>query len=523
MLNQSSNLSKLIKGVSFSWIRFALTIVIGIVQTPLLFNNLNREELNFWYIFYSFGAFLQLADLGLIQTISRLIAYIDGGNQSNKDNLASHPLSNYTVKQIYSTALFSFTFLLLILSTLASIIYLFTYNGNSISQKLFTPFIIYIIGISVNLLSNVPAAMLIGYRDVGTDSVVRSIAQICYFLLLYSLLPAYKSIEFVALMFLIQSLGQLVGLHLAFRKRHPIAFIQSSNAKKSVKLNIAKQIYTQSFPLFLNQLGGWLIAQGNILLASIVVGSNQISDFAINQQPFTYVTAIALVVNQSLSPFIARQYVQDKQDNLRHLFSSTMIICLSIASLALLILVSCGDNIISLWVGADHFLGYPYLIVFGLITFFEVQHSVAGNFVWNTGSWPFNKWTLVAGVITICLGYTLGREYGLLGIAMATLIAKLLTLNWYVVFFGIRRLKLSLKEYITHTFSPLFMLLVVTLIIVLYLKKQFFSQLLSNEIIIISLGLISCTIFSLMIIVMFRKPLLLLYKTVFSSKLEKFY
>ena len=84
MLKNATDLGKLAKGISFSWIRFALTIIIGIVQTPLLFQNLVKDQLNFWYIFFLFGAFLQMADLGLVQTLSRLIAYID--NSSKRRN-----------------------------------------------------------------------------------------------------------------------------------------------------------------------------------------------------------------------------------------------------------------------------------------------------------------------------------------------------------------------------------------------------------------------------------------------------
>ena len=207
-------------------------------------------------------------------------------------------------------------------------------------------------------------------------------------------------------------------------------------------------------------------------MASIVVGAAEISDYAINQQLFTYVTSVALVINQAIGPFIAKRYIQNKFDGLRTMFGNTLIACLSIVCILLIVLITCGGNIIALWVGPTHFLGTSFAIVFGLITFLEVQHSVAGNFVWNTGSWPFNKWTLWAGILTVVFGYGLGRAYGLFGVALATLFSKLLTLNWYVVYFSLRQLGISAKEYFLQLLSPLLVSVCIAMALAVFTKYR---------------------------------------------------
>ncbi|AQG81319.1 lipopolysaccharide biosynthesis protein [Spirosoma montaniterrae] len=521
MIKNVTDFGRLIKGVSFSWVRFLLTILIGIIQTPLLFKNLAKDELNFWYIFFLFGAFLQMADLGLIQTLSRIIAYIDNANESSSDNHTIADLSSYSPKQIYTTSLLSFCAILTGVSIVVVGIYYVMYSQAVNATTLQTAFCIYVVGIVFSLLSNIPAALLIGYRDVGVESIVRSVWQILYFALLFVLLPVYKSVVLVAVAFMFQNMGQLISLHLTLYVRHKYIFENDKTPRRQLfQYIIAKRIYSQSFPLVINQFGGWLIAQGSVLMASIIVSANEISDYVINQQLFTYVTSIALVVNQVISPFIAKKYIQDRFAGLQSLFVNTMVVCLSIVGAMLVILLVCGENIITLWVGSKHFLGTSYAIVFSLITFFEVQHSVAGNFVWNTGVWPFNKWTLLAGLLTVTLGFALSQFYGLLGIALASLLSKLLTLNWYVVYISLKRLGLSVKGYLAGTLSPLVLVIFTCILLAFYTKHQPALKGINEVMKIAIVSTVSGVVFLLLISFLFRKSFFALYQTFLSRTVK---
>ena len=517
MLNNVTDSGKLIKGVSLSWIRFALTIIIAVVQTPLLFSNLNKIQLNFWYIFFLFGAFLQMADLGLVQTLSRLIAYIDNADESKGEEGMIAKLASFSIQQIYVTVFASFAVILIIVGVLVFGIYSFTYHQPTEADVLKTAFSIYVLGIVFNLLSNVPAAMLIGYRDVGIESVVRSISQIIYFAVLLALLPVFKSIILVSCAFMVQNLGQLIALHITFYKRHKYIFNAKLPFRDLVQPVVAKQVYSQSFPLVVNQIGAWLIAQGSVLMASIVVGASEISDYAINQQLFTYITAIALVINQAIGPFIAKRYIQNKLDELKTLFSNTIIVCLSIVGMMIIVLIPCGVNIMGLWVGSSHYLGISFSIVFGLITFLEVQHSVVGNFVWNTGAWPFNKWTLWAGILTVGLGFLLGKYYGLFGIAVATLFSRLLTLNWYVVYYGLKRLGLALIPYLYRVLIPLSLSVTSSLLLAIYIQHKFTAQ--SNDFVVIAVvSSLSTLVFLILIGMLFRHSFRSMYQIVLAKR-----
>ncbi|EOR94074.1 polysaccharide biosynthesis protein [Arcticibacter svalbardensis MN12-7] len=511
MLKKGSDFQRILKGISFSWIKFVLSILIGVFQTPLLFKYLPSDQLNTWYIFFSIGAFLQISDLGLVSSISRIIAYLDNSDESTQQDNGVQMFRSFKTKQIYFTALFSFNTLLFVFGFIIYFAYSYFHNDSFSSSTFSIAFVVFILGIICNMLSNIPTAILTGYRDIGYDSIVRSVVQIFYFVSLIVFLPFYHSIIFVSLAFFLQNFIQLVVLHFILYFRHISIFRIKLSVGELIKIQIVKSIYKQSFPLAINQIGTWLTTQGSVFIASIVLGPNQISDYAINQQLFTYGLAISLVLNQSMGPFIAKQYIQKNHENLVNYYVRTTTVCLFVIGIFLVTLLSVFNELISIWVGVQHSLGLNLVVFFALIAFFEVQHSVAGNFVWNMGKWPFNKLTLLAGVLNLSLGYVLGKQYGLLGIAIGTFLSKFFTLNWYVVFYCLKKLGLSVSKYLKEVMLPILFTGIITVMISSYIKGYLHIELVKPIFGIMIISAISVLIFIFIIFIFFRsayKPLL---------------
>lgn len=501
----SSDKKRILKGVSLSWLKFVLTLAIGVIQTPLLFKYLPKNELNAWYIFYSFGGFLLISDLGLVTSISRIIAYLDNAGNSQVDEKTITDFRSYSTKQIYSTSLFFFSIFLILFSITVTTAYYFLHRSEN--PWVVLSFLIFIGGIVFNLLADVPTAVLNGFRDVGYDSMIRSSAQVVYFVILVIFLPHFKSIQFVSTAFLVQNLLVFITLHFILKKRHKKVFEQALSFKELIRVNIVKKVYSQSFPLAINQVGTWLTTQGSVVMASVVLGSNKLSDYAVNQQLFSYAVSISLVINQIIGPFVAKQYIENQKDNLITYYKNTTIASLCIVCLFLAALFSCCDYVIDLWIGPDHFLGYQFAIFFALITFFEVQHSVAGNFVWNMGKWPFNYWTVGSGLLNILLAYVLGSRLGLFGIVIASFASKIVTLNWYVVYYCLKKLGMSIVNYLKGVFIPVVVSVLCTVLVVLYIKGML-SRLTENKFLsIILISTVSTIIFVGMAIIFFRKTL----------------
>ena len=109
-------------------------------------------------------------------------------------------------------------------------------------------------------------------------------------------------------------------------------------------------------------------------------------------------------------------------------------------------ILALGPQLFEVWLGADTFIGYPILIIFFLLLFLEAHCFIITTSSRATEDEAFAAWAVGAGLLKLGLSYVLGLRFGLLGIAVSTLAAQLVTNHWFMVFRGMRRLRLSLRE-----------------------------------------------------------------------------
>jgi hypothetical protein len=106
-----------------------------------------------------------------------------------------------------------------------------------------------------------------------------------------------------------------------------------------------------------------------------------------------------------------------------------------------------GREIITVWVGAANFPGYPALWLMVLVYTLEAHHVLHATTVMATGRVVFLRPALIAGVITVVAGIFFARWWGLIGVVAGLCIAQVLTNNWFAPWYALRQLGIPLREY----------------------------------------------------------------------------
>jgi O-antigen/teichoic acid export membrane protein len=127
------------------------------------------------------------------------------------------------------------------------------------------------------------------------------------------------------------------------------------------------------------------------------------------------------------------------------------------------ILVS-GRDFLSLWLGKDSFIGYPIIIVFCVMLTLEAQHATLASSSRATEDEKYVVSAILSGILNVVFTWTLIKPLGLFGVALGTMLAQLLTNNWYAVYRPLVRLKLSFKNYFRRVISLWFVLFSVNLL-----------------------------------------------------------
>src|SRR4030095_12891502 len=96
--------------------------------------------------------------------------------------------------------------------------------------------------------------------------------------------------------------------------------------------------------------------------------------------------------------------------------------------------ITTGESLFNLWLGPGNFTGYRILAIFLIYETLEAHSYIISTSSRATDDEAFGVSSLAAGILKIGLALVLVRLYGLLGIAVATLLALALTNHWYMVF-----------------------------------------------------------------------------------------
>jgi O-antigen/teichoic acid export membrane protein len=130
-----------------------------------------------------------------------------------------------------------------------------------------------------------------------------------------------------------------------------------------------------------------------------------------------------------------------------------------------------GPALFDLWLRPGNFVGYPVLMVFLAIFALEQHANVFGFFGRATGDEAYAWTSLGAGLLKIILAFIGIKSFGLLGLALSTLVAQGVTNSWFMVYRAAKRLNISLGEHTIKVLVPCLLVFGVALASVIGVKQ----------------------------------------------------
>jgi O-antigen/teichoic acid export membrane protein len=201
-------------------------------------------------------------------------------------------------------------------------------------------------------------------------------------------------------------------------------------------------------------VGGYVILNTDNLIIAATLGADRVSDYALLARISTILQPLALVFVTSVAPVVSRLSAENRFDDLRRILGQQIRLALLLVSLAGAIIAAVPEAVLTLWVGPGHFVGYPVLIVFLVMMTLEVHHVAHAVLVMATGKLPFAPWALGSGILNIAFSLLLVSHSGLLGVALGTMLAQLLTNNWFAPMYTLRAFSISLMRYGREVILP---------------------------------------------------------------------
>lgn len=400
---------KLALGSTVRVIYLILTTVIGFVITPFIVHTLGAERYGIWALAGAFVGFYSLLDFGLAGAVFTRMSHAIGA----EDNQAT--------SKIYATGLQLFSTLgavLVVVSIGLAIGVLLLHPGNGPTLAI----VLLILGLQTSI--SFPMRAPFGALSAGSHFEITTSVLIFTAILravgTVLVLRAGEGVLGLAIVSFVSWIPGYIFICVAVHRYYP--YIRARELT-NWHGESARGLLTFAFPVLIGSIADRIRLQADTIVVSFFLGLTAVAHYNIATTLVMYYMDGILAIIGVLSPVIAMQSSAKDPDGVRHsVFVGTRIgLCFS--AFVVFGLVAWGRAFIACWMGTAFLDAYPVLVILSIAMFLDlVQSTTVSALYASLHQKTYAKINIVEALANIVLSLALAHSYGMIGIALGTLI-----------------------------------------------------------------------------------------------------
>jgi O-antigen/teichoic acid export membrane protein len=440
-------------GAGASWFSRGMTIVLGLVLLPVLFRHLPKEELGVWLLLGQSWAAMGILDLGIGVTLTRRIALAKGKSGGDPSapltpeslrEIADLVESGRRIYHVMSGAVF-------LASWVAGFFYLRHLQFGELSHMtVWIAWTVLCASQAFAVWATVWTCLLQGVGYVGWDALIASFISAGTLLAQIIAVLCGGGLVALATVAAIGALNQRWVTRWLAKWRRPDLFSLRGHWNREV----LRGVPSLAIRAWLTAVGTVLVFNTDQFFVAATQGVEGIPSFRAAWVFVHNLTVLAVSVGLASSVFISHYWQAGDMAQVRRLVERNSRLGLLVMLCTCAVVVTAGRSLFDLWLGQGNFAGYRILAVFLISETLEAHSYIISTSSRATNDEAFAFSSIAAGILKIVLAIILIRTHGLLGLALATMIALLTTNHWYMVWRGIRRLRIPLSEYFREVVWP---------------------------------------------------------------------
>jgi len=439
--------SKIMFGVMSGWGAQTVSLALGIFTMPFFFRYLPKEELGVWMFILGTGFFVNLADLGFSPVLGRQLAFELGrGDRESSPNYAGSSYYFSLSKHVSTVT----SYILFCGMLLIGGLFIWTLQ---LPDRLLAPSLeawaIFCLSQAVTCRSKYLETILNSHGEVGwqnwAQTTVQSLTLAGYFMVLHFWQGGIVALSTVVLG---RSILNAFLLWLLVRSRITKLF----RAKVRIVWHDVKPHIRPALDFFLISAGSFLVLNTDQYFIVKFLGMSALPDYAAAYRLVHVFYIFASTASAMCVPFISRKSAAGDHSGVHRMLMLNTTVGMMIQIAAVSVLAVFGDYILQLWLGKGHFVGWGVLWVFCIMLTLENHHVIFARFGLNFKTDPtWGKMALISGAINLALTFIGVKWLGLLGVALGTMVAQILTNNWYAVSKTLQITQLRFLNYVHNS------------------------------------------------------------------------
>jgi O-antigen/teichoic acid export membrane protein len=440
-------------GAVASWVNRGSTVLLGILLMPVLFGHLPKEELGVWLLLGQSWAAMGILDLGIGFTLTRRIALARGKSGVNPNapltaetlcEIADLTEAGRRIYHLMAVAVF-------VVSWLLGFFYLKHLQLHEISHTtVWIAWTILCASQACAVWTTVWTCLLQGIGYVGWDALIASLIGTTTLTTQIVVVLCGGRLIALALVATTGALAQRWLTRWLARIRRPELF----SVRGKWNPQVLKGTPTLALRAWLTSLGTVLIFNTDQFFIASSQGAAAIPAYRAAFLIVLNLNMLAVTFGGASSVFVSHLWQAQELATLHHIIQRNLRLGFLIILCGSSALLTLGPKLFDVWIGPGKFVGYPILVVFVIWLTLETQSFIIAAGSRATEDEAFAVSMLLGGGLKLLLSWLLMQRLDLLGIATGTLLAQLVTNNWYTVYRGLRRLRMSVSEHLRRTVAP---------------------------------------------------------------------
>ena len=424
----------------------------GLVLLPCLYRYLTAAELGIWFLIAQPAVLLGLLDFGLTPTITRKIALLsaDCSPESDSGGVRSARLASVVAMAKRLFAINSIVVCIICLGFGQWIANQVQYD-EAYRPLLRNVFLLASLSYALQAYSGRFMAQLAGRGHVGPAAgVAAGVRLLGIIAKVVAVVLGGRLLSIVIIDVFISGLTIFVA-KLAIGRLEPSAnWIRHGAWCKAT----AAELRPLAIRSWLTGLGAFMVLKTDQYFIVFGLGPESLPDYQSTFFVFDQLHQVAMIAAVSSSVFISQLWALGDFAGMHRLIRRSMDIAMTIMIGGAVFLLLCGETLFAVWLGENHYVGLAIMSVFTTMLVLETHHVVFAKATIASGDEGFAMPAILAGGLNLAMTAILIRTHGLLGVAAATMIAQMLTNNWYVIFRAHHRFHLSFWVHVKECVIP---------------------------------------------------------------------
>ncbi|NOR55348.1 MAG: oligosaccharide flippase family protein [Sulfurovum sp.] len=422
---------KYINKIVTTYLQMFVQIIIPLLLIPYMIEKLESNLYGLWVLFSTIIGYFGLTGFGFGTTFLKEVSKQDDFKYISR--YLSSTLFFYL--GISTLAMLAFIYLFINLEMIFTIpdVYIF-------EAKL--SFIIFFLVFFINFISSLFGTLLFAKDMLHIQnyiSIVSSIfTAVCMSLALYY----GERLIILALINLFMSVGTSIVIY----------YITSKNISFSVSLkyfdvSLLKEMLKPSIHYFIITASAMIVLNSDNIVISSYLGVGSLAVYAIGYKLVSMSQRLLFKIVDIMIPDIAQLDEKGKYIAILKLHNKTLVVSLFLGLLGYGFLFIYGSTMLEWWVGTKYVLDEDILRIFITFGMLHVGVHVSAIFIVAMGLHRETSYmTILDAGLNVVLSIVLLKYYGLMGVALGTLFAHLLTSAWFTSWWFYKQINIKINE-----------------------------------------------------------------------------